>query len=239
MGTTVHEPAQATFREPVMRVGAREGHAIWSAVYNDTPNPLLELERRTVTPWLPDLAGQTVVDVACGTGRWAAHAAHRGAHVLGADFCAPMLAASDESIHECLIQADAVCLPFPDELADFSVCAFAAGYMDSPAQMVAELSRITRPGGHVMITDIHPNAIALGWRRSFRCTDEEYEIENHAHPVARYLAAAHSHGLRLERIAEVSFGEPERSVFQQCGRANVFDNMCLTPAIFAVLWRRM
>jgi len=238
MGATVHEPAQAAFREPVMQVGAREGHAIWSVVYNDTPNPLLELEQRTVMPWLPDLAGRTFVDVACGTGRWAAHAAQRGAHVFGADFCAPMLAASDGSIHERLIQADAVHLPFPNRLADSSVCAFAVGYMDSPSQMVAELSRITRPGGHVMITDIHPKAIALGWRRSFRCADEVYEIENHAHPVAQYLAAADCHGLKTERIAEVSFGEPERPVFQQCGRANVFDSMCLIPAIFALLWRR-
>jgi ubiquinone/menaquinone biosynthesis C-methylase UbiE len=238
MGATVHEPAQATFREPVMRVGAREGHAIWSVVYNGTPNPLLELERRTVAPWLPDLAEQTFVDVACGTGRWAAYASRRGAHVFGADFCAPMLAASDESIHERLAQADAVCLPFPDKLADISICAFAAGYMDSPSRTIGELSRITRRGGHVLITDIHPKAVALGWRRSFRCADEVYEIENHAHPVAQYLAAADCHGLKMERIAEVPFGEPERPVFQQCGRSSVFDSMCLTPAIFALLWRR-
>ena len=239
MGATVHEPAQAAFREPVMRVGAREGHAIWSAVYNGTPNPLLELEQRTVMPWLPDLAGQTFVDVACGTGRWAAYASQRGAHVLGADFCAPMLAASNDSIHERLIQADAVCLPFPDQLADSSVCAFAVGYMDSPSRTIAELSRITRRGGHVLITDIHPKAIALGWRRSFRCADEVYEIENHAHPVAQYLAAAHAEGLRLERVAEVPFGEPERLVFERRGRVNIFDSMWLIPAIFAVLWRRI
>ncbi len=239
MGATVHEPAQAAFREPVMRVGAREGHAIWSAVYNGTPNPLLELEQRTVRPWLPDLAGQTFVDVACGTGRWAAHAAQRGAHAFGADFCAPMLAASDESIRNRLIEADAGCLPFPDQLADSSVCAFAVGYMDSPSRTIAELSRITRRGGHVLITDIHPKAIALGWRRSFRCADEVYEIENHAHPVAQYLAAAHAEGLRLERVAEVPFGEPERLVFERRGRVNIFDSMWLIPAIFAVLWRRI
>ncbi len=239
MGATVHEPAQAAFREPVMRVGAREGHAIWSVAYNGTPNPLLELERRTVMPWLPDLAGQTFVDVACGTGRWAAYAARCGAHAFGADFCAPMLAASDESIRNRLIEADAVRLPLPDQLADSSVSTFAISYMDSPSRTIGELSRITRRGGHVMITDIHPKAIALGWRRSFRCADEVYEIENHAHPVARYLAAAHANGLRLERIAEVPFGEPERLVFEQRKRGNAFDSMCRIPAIFAVLWRRI
>ncbi|MGA2185364.1 MAG: methyltransferase domain-containing protein [Bryobacteraceae bacterium] len=218
-----------------MQVGVQEGHAIWSAVYDETPNPLLELERRTVSPWLPPLAGHTFVDVACGTGRWAEFAAQEGAHVFGADFCAPMLARAATG---CFVQADALQLPFPDGLADFSVCAFAAGYMKSPTQLVAELARITCPAGRVMVTDIHPTAIASGWRRSFRRAGEVYEIDNRAHPVAEYLAASRRHGLTVEHLAEVPFGEPERPVFRECGREQSFASMCLIPAIYAVLWRR-
>jgi ubiquinone/menaquinone biosynthesis C-methylase UbiE len=224
-----------------MQVDVREGHAIWSAVYDDTPNPLLDLERRTVSTWLPPLAGRTFLDVACGTGRWAEFAAQQGADVFGADFCAPMLAraATGRFARSRFVQADALHLSFPDGLAEFSVCAFAAGYMKSPAQLVAELSRITRPGGHVMVTDIHPAAIASGWRRSFRRAGEVYEIDNRPHPIAEYLAASRGHGLNVERLAEASFGEPERLVFRQCGREQSFADMCLVPAIFAVLWRRL
>ena len=223
-----------------MQVGVQEGHAIWSAVYDETPNPLLELERRTVRPWLPPLAGRAFVDVACGTGRWAEFAAQQGAHVFGADFSAPMLAraATGRFAGGRFVQADALQLAFPDELADFSVCAFAAGYMKSPAQLLAELLRITRPGGHVMVTDIHPTAIASGWRRSFRRAGETYEIDNLAHPIAEYLAASRDVGLRVEHIAEAAFAEPERPIFRECGRERSFAGMCLIPAIFAALWRR-
>jgi malonyl-CoA O-methyltransferase len=224
----------------MMQVGVCEGHAIWSAVYDETPNPLLDLERRTVSPWLPSLAGSTFVDVACGTGRWAEFAAQQGAYVFGADFCAPMLvrAARGPHIRNRFVQADALQLSFPDGLADFSVCAFAAGYMKSPARLIAELARITCPGGYVLVTDIHPAAVASGWRRSFRRADKVYEIDNRAHPIAEYLAASRRHGLRVEHLAEASFGEPERPVFRDGGREQSFSSMCLIPAIFAVLWRR-
>lgn len=223
-----------------MQVGVQDGHAIWSAVYDETPNPLLELERRTVSPWLPPLAGRTFVDVACGTGRWTEFAAQQGACVFGADFCAPMLAraAIGPLARTRFVQADALQLSFPDGLADFSVCAFAAGYMKSPAQLVAELARITCAGGHILVTDIHPTAIASGWRRSFRRAGEVYEIDNRAHPIGEYLDAARHQGLRVEHLAEASFDEPERPVFRECGREPSFAGMCLVPAIFAALWRR-
>jgi malonyl-CoA O-methyltransferase len=220
-----------------MRVSALEGHAIWSEVYDHTPNPLLELERRTVTPWLPQLADQTFVDVACGTGRWARYAADHGAHVVGADFCAPMLSAAETVRNRCVV-ADVLHLPFSDDLADVTVCAFTAGYVESPAHLVNELARITCPGGRIMLSDVHPAALAMGWQRSFRRAGDVYEIEHYTHAVSAYLSAASDRGLKIEHIAEAAFGEPEREIFRHAGREAALDGMSRVPAVFAVLWRR-
>jgi len=220
-----------------MRVSALEGHAIWSEVYDQTPNPLLELEQRTVTPWLPSVAGQTFVDVACGTGRWARYASGHGAHVFGADFCAPMLAAAETIRNRCVL-AEATRLPFPDGLADIAVCAFTAGYVASPRHLVNELARITCTGGCILLSDVHPKALEMGWQRSFRRAGDVYEIEHHAHATSAYLSAASDLGLKIEHIAEAVFGEPEREIFRQCRREAGFDGMSRVPAVFAVLWRR-
>jgi len=221
-----------------MRVSALEGHAIWSAVYDGSPNPLVQLERRVVIHWLPPLLHRTFVDVACGTGRWARYAAGQGAHVFGADSCAPMLNVAAASLRPRFVQADALRLPFPHRLSDLTMCALAAGYIECPARLIAELARITRIGGVILLTDVHPSALALGWRRSFRRAGEIYEMEHHAHPVGAYLTAARGLGLQLERIEEAPFGEPERAVFEQCGRAGAFASVCRVPALFAVQWRR-
>jgi len=221
-----------------MRVSALKGHAIWSEVYDRTPNPLLELERRVVTPWLPPLENQTFVDVACGTGRWAKYAVDRGAHVFGADFCAPMLAAAVTVRNRCVL-ADALHLPFPDGLADVTVCAFTAGYVASPAHLLNELARITCPGGRILLSDVHPRGLEMGWQRSFRHAGDVYEIEHYTHATSAYLSAASDRRLKIEHVAEAAFGEPEREIFRQCRREVGFDGMCRVPALFAVLWRRV
>ncbi len=217
-----------------MVVDALEGHAIWSATYDEAPNALLELERRTVATWLPQLQSKLVADIACGTGRWMRFAEKLGARTVGVDFCRPMLERADAD----LIQGDARRIPLRDACADFTICAFAAGYVESPELLTAELSRITRRCGHVLVTDVHPRAIASGWRRSFRHGGRVHEIENHAHPIDALLAGASRCGLALLRLAEPTLGEPERRIFRQCGQEHRFESASVTPAIFAMLWRR-
>jgi ubiquinone/menaquinone biosynthesis C-methylase UbiE len=220
-----------------MTVGVLEGHALWSATYDSAPNPLLALERRTVAAWLPVLETKTVVDVGCGTGRWAQYARERGAIAVGVDFCEPMLRAAAPG--PMFVQGDAVQLPIPTGCADVAICAFTAGYLDSPRRLLSELSRITRRGGLVLVSDVHPAAMKSGWTRSFRHDGEVCEIENRAHAVESFLTAASRRGMALLRIAEPTLGEPEREIFRECGRADRFAAASETRAIFALLWRRL
>jgi malonyl-CoA O-methyltransferase len=217
-----------------MLLGALEGHALWSATYDADPNPLLELERRTVASWLSPLRGKTVVDVGCGTGRWIRYAQQQGAVACGLDLCEPMLRKGTGRY----VQADALQLPVRDACADFAVCAFTAGYLESPARLIAELARITRRGGRILVTDVHPSAIASGWRRSFRSGSVTYDIENFAHSVQSLIRAGSRNGLSIMRTAEPSLGEPERHIFRECGRESRFESACAIPAIYALLWKR-
>jgi len=220
-----------------MTVGVLQGHALWSATYDTLPNPLLALELRTAEPWLPPLASKTVVDVGCGTGRWARYARERGATAIGVDFCEPMLRAG--AAGPLLVKGDALQLPIPTGAADLAICAFTAGYLESPRRLLSELSRITRRGGLVLVSDVHPAAIATGWTRSFRHDGDVCEIENRAHPVEGFLAAASRRGMALLRLAEPSLGEPERDIFRQRGRDDRFAAVSGTRAIFVLLWRRL
>ena len=156
-----------------MRVLApREAYPILAEKYDSTPNALIALDQRVMTPLLPDnLDGRIVVDVAAGTGRWALHCNQRGARVIAVDFCHEMVRrASCPSI-----QADAEWLPLLDASADVVICAFALGY--APA-CFAELARITRPGGMLLVSDVHPEALDRGWTRSFRHRGEVIQVRH-------------------------------------------------------------
>ena len=65
-------------------------------------------------------------------------------------------------------------LPFPDESFDLVLCVQSFHYMDDPASAVAEMSRVLRPGGSVLVSSV------LGFeydRRHFEARYTEHELQ--------------------------------------------------------------
>ena len=52
----------------VERPGVREGYDRWSDSYDETPNPLVSLDRRHTVRALDPRPGERVLDAGCGTG---------------------------------------------------------------------------------------------------------------------------------------------------------------------------
>lgn len=206
---------------------AREAYALLASEYDRAPNALLSLEERTMAPLLPELRGRTAVDVGAGTARWASHCAARGASAVAVDFCYDMLRHSIQPA----IQADGRLLPLRDSCADLVVCAFALGYAP---EMFAELRRIVRPGGMVLASDVHPEALRRGWTRSFRHNGGIVEVAHHSY----WLADLRAPDLRLTGLLEPRLGEPERAIFEEAGRAERFAEAGQVPAIFVGQWIR-
>jgi ubiquinone/menaquinone biosynthesis C-methylase UbiE len=217
-----------------------EGHRHWAPIYDAGPNPLLALETRLVLERLNPLPASRFVDVACGTGRWMLLAQQCGSRVLGVDLCPEMLlqAKRKPGLVDCLGLADACRLPLVDGTTDLTLCSFALGYIPSPHQAIAEMARISRKGGRVVVTDLHPRALAAGWTRSFRANEQIYEIDHHHHPIAAWEAAAEAAGLALDWRLEATFGEPEREIFRQAGKDLLFEELTRIPALLAMSWTK-
>jgi malonyl-CoA O-methyltransferase len=217
-----------------------EGHRVWSEFYDSDPNPMLSLEFRVAGALLGDLAGQTFIDIAVGTGRWMTEALRRGAIAIGVDLCPEMLAcaARKPGARGRLAQADVHDLPLADGCADVVMCAFSAGYIERLQMAMAELSRITRPGGRIIITDIHPEGRRRGWTRSFRTGDRVFELESQAHSEQHWIEAGQNAGLTLAQWIEPRFEDPEWIIFRQAGKAEPFATAREIPAVLIAVWRR-
>ena len=220
-----------------MQVAALEGHRIWSRTYDSGPNPLLALEMRVLGGLLPRMDGRRVVDVACGTGRWMSYARSRGAKVVGVDLCHEMLvqAVSKPGLAGSVALGSAERLPVADGVADIVLCSFALGYM--PLAVMGEMARIAAPGSMVVVSDLHPEAVAAGWTRSFRAGDVVYEMEHAAYSIAEILEAGAGLDL-VQQPASVCFGEPERELFFNAGKGHLFAAVAGIPAVWIGIWTR-
>jgi malonyl-CoA O-methyltransferase len=206
----------------------RHAYARLAEDYDSTPNALIALEQRTMTPLLPgNMEGLTVVDVAAGTGRWALHCGKRGARAIAVDFCHEMLRIAPIPA----VQANATRLPLADASADVVICAFALGYAP---RCFTELARITRPGGVLLVSDVHPEALERGWTRSFRHRGEVIQVTDQPYE----LTDLYSPSLQLSCLIEPHLGPPEREFFERAGRLNRFAEACREPAIFVARWVR-
>ena len=104
-----------------------------------------------VKEWQPS----RILDLATGSGDIALALAKASpdAAVIGADFCLPMLQEARRKGLASLVQADGLKLPFADGSFDVLTIAFGLRNMESWQDGLAEMARVLRRGGHLLVLD--------------------------------------------------------------------------------------
>jgi SAM-dependent methyltransferase len=106
--------------------------------------------------------GESVLDVACGTGNLAIPAARAGARVAGIDIAPNLIAQArlEARTADCVVAfdvGDAEALPYGDGQFDTTVTMFGAMFAHRPERAATELLRVTRPGGRVAMANWTPD----------------------------------------------------------------------------------
>ncbi|QIK76013.1 class I SAM-dependent methyltransferase [Nocardioides piscis] len=108
-----------------------------------------------LTDWLDIADGQRALDVGCGPGAWTEHLVDRlGADRVSAiDPSAPFVEAARARFPGVDVRGGAAeALPYGDDSFDVSGACLVVHFMADPVAGIAEMSRVTRPGGWVGAT---------------------------------------------------------------------------------------
>ncbi|MCL9665249.1 demethylmenaquinone methyltransferase [Curtobacterium albidum] len=106
--------------------------------------------------------GETVLDIAAGTGTSAAALAKKGAEVTALDLSAGMIAVGRERHPEItFVEGDAEHLPFDDDTFDAVTISFGLRNVNDPMQAITEMLRVLKPGGRLVICEFSTPPMAL------------------------------------------------------------------------------
>ncbi len=165
----------------------RKAYKRWAPVYDATFGKLVEAGVKQVTARANCFEGR-LLEAGVGTGLALLHYDDK-LKVTGIDLSSDMLERARARLRkakrhnvEALLEMDATALQFPDGSFDVAVAMYVLTVAPDPVAVMAELARVTRPGGTVLIVNhfsvenglrgiiekrMAKHAAKLGWRPEF------------------------------------------------------------------------
>ena len=161
------EVAALTTADEGLSEHARRNRAAWDRQADDWREPGQRAWAQTEPTWgiwqvpeselrvLPDVDGQDVIELGCGTAYWSAWLARRGARVTGIDNSARQLETARQLQREHglafpLLHGSAEAVPLPDASFDLAFSEYGASIWCDPRVWVPEAARLLRPGGRLI-----------------------------------------------------------------------------------------
>lgn len=114
-------------------------------------------EAELLLAFLDPQPGERILDVGCGTGIFTADVLKSGARVTGIDLSVAMLSRAVARGGRTFagLCADMCALPFADNSFDRVFSMTAIEFVADGARAIAELNRVVRPGGRVVVTSLN------------------------------------------------------------------------------------
>lgn len=221
-----------------------KGYDIWASSYDDQPdNLMLALDEAVFSSLLKDLevAGKTIVDVGCGTGRhWQKIFDANPKQLTGYDVSEGMLKMLQQKFPQAETHqlADNKLYKTPDHSCDIIVSTLTMAHIENAKDALQEWNRVLKPGGNIIITDYHPEVLKKGGQRTFKHEGKTVAVKNHIHTIEELKTIGGQLYWVLERLTERKIDESVKAYYEKQHALHVFESFKGMPVIYGLLFKK-
>ena len=159
---------------PLDAQSVREAYRRWAGVYDSVFGWVSRPARMRAVAAINALAAERILEVGVGTGLALPHYA-AAKRVTGIDLSPEMLAVAERRVRaglaatvEGLFEMDAEATSFDESSFDAAVAMFVASVVPNPRRLMAEMQRVVRPGGTILLVNhfLGPPGLRRGIERA-------------------------------------------------------------------------
>lgn len=226
--------------KPVAGKSPAEAYNLWAGSYDNQPdNLILRLDEEIFGSYLHeiDLSGKAIADIGCGTGRhWEKIFLKKPGRLAGFDVSQGMLDQLKKKYPhaETYLLKEIQSTGNSSPLFDLIISTLTIAHIKDIYAALQGWDNVLKPGGEVIITDYHPEALKRNAKRTFKHGGKTIAVESHIHPVAVIRAAAKQLGWAEVRFTERVTDERVKPFYDKQNATDLYEQFLNMPLIYGI-----
>ena len=182
-----------------------------------------------------------IADIGCGTGRhWPEILAGNPCQLIGFDISRGMLTALNKKYPgaETYLLRDQLLNPLAAGYCDILISTLAIAHMPSLESIFSEWARVLKPGGEILLTDFHPQALKMGSRRSFSHEGKKLAVKSFIYPVEMIREKAQSMQLSCVYLEEQKVDGSMKAYYERKNALYAYEKFFGIPIIYGLILKK-
>ena len=122
--------------------------------------------------------------------------------------------------------------------ADIILSTLTIAHIENIEQALAEWDRVLKPGGHIIITDYHPDSLQKGGKRTFAHKGKTVSVKNYIHSIEKLEKITGQLKWQTMRLMERRVDETVRHFYERENALAVYESFKGTPVIYGMLFKK-
>ena len=225
-------------------VKAAKAYDLWAQNYeSEDDNLIFELEKKILEKLFLDieLNNKTVLDYGCGTGRnWQNIISKNPEKITGCDVSSEMLRQLKLKYPraETHLIKEKNFPPIPSGSIDVILSTLVVAHVKNIKKLFGAWNSYLNPGGVIIISDMHPELLREGGKRTFMHENKNLEIKNFVHSIEDIIRICSGLNLQVEEISEEFITRERKEFYERNNALHIYDRFRNMPLIYGMRIRK-